>query len=43
VKAKIIDELIAAGLATASIEHVGRGSIEVTRAKITEAGRRALC
>ena len=42
VEAKIIDELIAAGLATASIEHVGRGSIEVTRVKITEAGRRAL-
>ena len=42
VKVKTLDELIAAGLATAAIEHVGRGSIEVTRVKITEAGRRAL-
>ena len=42
VKIKTIDELIAAGLATVSIEQVGRGNIEVTRVKITEAGRRAL-
>ena len=42
VKVKTIDELTAAGLATVSIEHIGRGSIEVTRVKITEAGRRAL-
>ena len=42
VKVKTIDELTAAGLATVSIEHIGRGSIEVMRVKITEAGRRAL-
>jgi hypothetical protein len=42
VKADTIDELIAADLATATIERVGRRPIEVTRVKITEAGRRAL-
>ena len=41
-KVKTIDELTAAGLATVSIEHVGRVSVEVTRVKITGAGRRAL-
>jgi len=37
-----IDELIAAGLAVTSIERIGRTAIEITRVKITEAGRRAL-
>jgi hypothetical protein len=36
-----IDELIAAGLATATIERVGRPAIEITRVKITEGGPRA--
>jgi hypothetical protein len=42
VRIDTIGELIAAGLAVASIKHVGRTAIEITRAKITEAGRRAL-
>ena len=42
VEVDAIDELIAAGLATATIERVGRRAIEITRVKITEAGRRAL-
>jgi hypothetical protein len=42
VEVDMIDELIAAGLATATIEHEGRRAIEVTRVKITEARRRAL-
>jgi hypothetical protein len=42
VTAEMIDELIAAGFATASIERVGLGSIESTRVKITKAGRRVL-
>jgi hypothetical protein len=42
VKLEIIDELIAAGLATASSERVGRGAIEITRVKITQAGRRTI-
>ena len=42
VKVETIDEVIANGLATASVERVGRGAIEITRVKITEAGRRAL-
>ena len=42
VEVDMIDELIAAGLATATIERVGRRAIEITRVKITEAGRRAL-
>ena len=37
VKADTIDELIAADLATATIERVGRRAIEITRVKITEA------
>ena len=42
VEVDTIDELIAAGLANATIERVGRRAIEITRVKITEAGRRAL-
>ena len=42
VRIDTIGELIAAGLAVASIKHVGRTAIEITRVKITEAGRRAL-
>jgi hypothetical protein len=42
VKVGIVDELIAAGLAAASIECVGPGAIEIKRVKITEAGRRML-
>ena len=42
VEVDTIDELIAAGLATATIERVGRRAIEIARVKITEAGRRAL-
>jgi hypothetical protein len=42
VKVETIDELIAAGLATAIIERVGRSAIEIKRVRITEAGRRAL-
>jgi hypothetical protein len=42
VKIDLIEELIAAGLAVVSIERVGRSTIEITRVKITEAGRRAL-
>jgi hypothetical protein len=42
VEVDTINELIAAGLATATIERVGRRAIEITRVKITEAGRRAL-
>jgi hypothetical protein len=41
VEVDTINELIAAGLATATIER-GRRAIEITRVKITEAGRRAL-
>ena len=41
VEVDTINELIAAGLATAIIERVGRRVIEITRVKITEAGRRA--
>jgi hypothetical protein len=37
-----LDELIAAGLATATTERVDRRKIEITRVKITEAGIRAL-
>ena len=36
VEVDTIDELIAAGLATATIERVGRRAIEITRVKITE-------
>ena len=42
VEVDTINELIAAGLATAIIERVGRRAIEITRVKITEAGRRRL-
>ena len=42
VKVETIDELIAKGLASASIERMGRGAIEITRVKITQAGERAL-
>ena len=42
VEVNTISELIATGLATAIIERVGRRAIEITRVKITEAGRRAL-
>jgi len=42
VKVETINELIATGLVTATIERVGRGTVEITRVKITEAGRRAL-
>jgi hypothetical protein len=42
VEVDTIEELIAAGLATTIIERVGRRVIEITRVKITEAGRRAL-
>ena len=43
VKAEIIDELLAAGLAIKKSELVGRGRpIEITRIAITDAGRRAL-
>jgi hypothetical protein len=41
VKIDTIDELIAAGLAVTRMERVGRSAIEITRVKITEAGRRA--
>jgi hypothetical protein len=39
VKIEMINDLIADGLATASTERAG--AIEITRVKITEAGRRA--
>jgi hypothetical protein len=42
VKVETVEELIAAGLATASTERAGRGSIEIKRVKITEEGRREL-
>ena len=42
VEVDTIVELIAAGLATATIARVGRRAIEITRVKITEAGIRAL-
>jgi hypothetical protein len=42
VEVHMINELIAAGLATAITERVGRRAIEITRVTITEAGRRAL-
>ena len=42
VQVDTIDELIAAGLATATIERVGRSAIKIRRVKITEDGRRAL-
>ena len=41
---ELLNELISAGLATASTESMMRGSkpVEILRVKITEAGRRAL-
>ena len=41
---ELLNELIGAGLATASTESMMRGSkpVEILRVKITEAGRRAL-
>ena len=42
VRIDTICELIAAGLAVTSIKRVGRTAIDITRVKITEAGRRAL-
>ena len=41
---KLLNELIGAGLATASTERMMRGSksVEILRVKITDAGRRAL-
>jgi hypothetical protein len=42
VKVETIGELIAAGLAITSIERVGRGAIQITRVKITDAGLRVL-
>jgi hypothetical protein len=42
VKVETINELIAIGLVTAIVERVGRGAVEITPVKITEAGRRAL-
>ena len=42
VEVDTIVELIAAGLATATIERVGRSAIKIRRVKITEDGRRAL-
>ena len=42
VKIDTIDKLMAAGLAVTSIELIGSTAIEITRVKITEAGRRAL-
>ena len=42
VRIDTIGELIAAGLAVTTIKRVGRTAIDITRVKITEAGRRAL-
>jgi hypothetical protein len=42
VKIDTIDKLMAAGLAVTSIELIGSTAIEITRVKITEAGRQAL-
>jgi hypothetical protein len=42
VKIGTIDVLIAAGFAVTTIERIGSTAIEITRVKITEAGRQAL-
>jgi hypothetical protein len=42
VKVETINELIATGFVTATIERVGHGAAEITRVKITDTGRRAL-